>query len=261
MKHLITNNISGSARMPVKSGTLNHIQSAYIEVFYLLGLWLTDAGINWNKVHVLYGAELSLSGSTYTITDGLAYYQGHFYQVVWATFPSGSGVPVLVIDEQYETGPEYDPVTFTDSSTHNVHMKKYIKAQMGPSGGSGVANYIHDYTGLIRLCPPTTRVQNGLTWGTSQTMKFDRNYSLFYASASSTTMNLFFDLTNAAVGATTRMQVTFAAGTTLNVIPPLTGYVFYETGSLVGAGGSNKQIYATYYGFNGSFHEIGIKVY
>ena len=76
MKKIKTTDITTTAAMPVKQGTLDHLQSAYQEILAVLYL-----GINQNLLGVVFGCRLTQSGSNWSITAGVVYngFTGEIY--------------------------------------------------------------------------------------------------------------------------------------------------------------------------------------
>lgn len=141
MKKLKVSDITTGIGMPIKSGTLEHIQAAYQEALTAvarLGLTSYDGS---STVYILWGCDNTGSGSTYTISEGAVYYNGEIYLVPAASFTaSGSNVAVGNVVTSYYTGTQADPVTFTDSTARYVHEIRRMVITAGASG-SGVADF------------------------------------------------------------------------------------------------------------------------
>jgi hypothetical protein len=138
MRKIDVSHIGSSVGMPVKSGTLVHLQLAYQEALNALAQSQIGSNYDSSKVYILYGCVNSGSGSTFTISAGAVFYNGEVYLVDAVSF-TASGTAVGTIGTTY-FGTNADPVTFTDSSTANVHqIRKMVIADA--TSGSGVADY------------------------------------------------------------------------------------------------------------------------
>lgn len=151
MKTIDTEYIETTVGMPIKSGTLNHLQQAYQEALFALAR--TQIGnYNANTVYVLYGC---IEGSTTvspgngaqiimeTISEGAVYYNGDIYISPYAQFvPIGQvgDTTVAKINTSNFNDPTADPVIFTNGVGHNVHKIETFTYGIAPSG-SGVANF------------------------------------------------------------------------------------------------------------------------
>lgn len=141
MKRLITTAISGSVGMPLKSGLLDHIQSAYFEAIAEVGKCLIGFTYDTTKVYILSGLVNSGTFPNYNITSGAVFFNGEVYLVPAASFTiTNPNVAVGVITTSYFAGVNADPVQFTDGNPRNVCEIRRIIIQPGLSG-SGSANF------------------------------------------------------------------------------------------------------------------------
>lgn len=141
MRNLKLTDITTSIGMPLKAGSLEHIQLAYKEAIEYLTKSNIGAYYDNTKMYIIHGCVNSGSGANYVISAGAIFYQGEIYLVDAATFSTtGGNVPVCTITTTYYTGTEADQVIFTDSVGRNVHEIKKIVIASGASG-SGTANY------------------------------------------------------------------------------------------------------------------------
>lgn len=141
MRNLKLTDITTGVGMPLKSGSLTHVQLAYKEAFENLTKSVIGNCYDNTKGYVIYGCVNTGSGSSYNISAGAIFYQGEIYLVDATTFTtSGSNVPVCTITTTYYTGTEADQVEFTDSVLRNVHEIRKIVIASGASG-SGTVNY------------------------------------------------------------------------------------------------------------------------
>lgn len=152
MKQLITSDITTAIALPIKKGTLDHLQSAYTEICASVAKAIIEAfGTQYSSgnYYILYGCENSGTGSNYIISEGAIFYNGYVYLVDAATFTvAGGETAVGSIDSSFYTADEADPVTFTDGVQRNVHqISKIIFA----SGTSGVGTPA--FSDMIRVSP------------------------------------------------------------------------------------------------------------
>lgn len=143
MKVLSVAPISSTAFMPIKSGTLQFLQDSYNDQIFAL---LSSSGIYWsqNQPYILSGVQFTVSpggAGAFSYTGGYVYYAGEIFQVVASSGTQISGhVIVSNIDTtQYLT--DADPVTFSDTSTHNVHNIRTISFSDSSSAGAGQSLY------------------------------------------------------------------------------------------------------------------------
>jgi hypothetical protein len=151
MKRIITTGITTAVGMPIKSGTIEHLQAAYQEA--LTALARTNIlSYDASKIYVLYGCENSGSGANYVISAGAVFYNGEVYLVPAATFStSGGSVAIGTITTTYFTATNADPVEFTDAILRSVHEIKTIVISSGTSGSgtADLSNFIYTNGGRI----------------------------------------------------------------------------------------------------------------
>jgi hypothetical protein len=150
MRKLDTSAVTTTVGLPLKAGSLVHLQLAYQEAISALGQALAGSAYNPGKVYVLSGCVNSGSGNNYNISAGSIFYNGEVYLVDAASFTiSGANVAVGVVPNPptVTTGLTYfsdviaDPVQFTDGVNRNVHQIRKCVIQPGLSG-SGAANFL-----------------------------------------------------------------------------------------------------------------------
>jgi hypothetical protein len=130
MKKIKTTDITTSAAMPVKQGTLDHLQSAYQEI--LASLYL---GVNQSILGVVWGCRLTQSGSNWSITAGAVYYFGEIYLCDAAAGVLGVGETIRGnITTTNLTAANADPVEFSNGLTYSVHEIQKIVWSSGTSG-------------------------------------------------------------------------------------------------------------------------------
>jgi hypothetical protein len=153
MKKLTLSNITTSAAAKIKSGTFQHVMDSYEEGFESVINSLIGESLDTSKYYILSGCVNSGSGNNYIISAGVVYHagSGDFYIVPSATVTrTGSNVIALVITSAYRTGTNFDPVTFTDGSTHNMHRDDTaIWTDTATLGAN-------DFVNMIRLVGSTT---------------------------------------------------------------------------------------------------------
>lgn len=140
MRNLNTSAVTSSNGLPVKAGSLVHLQLAYKEAMDALAKSIV---INYapNTLYRLFGCINSGTTTDYNISAGAVYYNGEIYLVDAAVFSvSGANVAVATIVTTYFTDPTADPVTFTDGVARSVHeIKKVVIA--GGLSGSGISDF------------------------------------------------------------------------------------------------------------------------
>ena len=166
MKIVKTSDISTAIGMPVKSGTIDHIQSAYKEVIDALCKNLRFRQDTTAPVR-LWGLEKTLTAATggtdFDLTQGAIYFGGEVYLVdaVTGFYPTGQTIVANVVTT-YFSGTNADPVTFTDSVARNVHEIRKITF-VGGAANSGIFDIgamilddwqIDEQTGLVITNPP-----------------------------------------------------------------------------------------------------------
>lgn len=141
MRKLDVSAITAAIGLPVKSGTLSHVQLAYQEALGEIVKAITGYGYDPTKVYVLNGCVNSGSGSNYVISAGSVFFNGEVFLVDATSFTiSGPNVAVGIKTLTYFTATNADPVQFTDGATRTIHQIWKIVPQAGLSG-SGAADY------------------------------------------------------------------------------------------------------------------------
>jgi len=136
MRILDLKDVTDSAQMPLKSGTLQFLQDANHEAFSSIVIGLIGAGYNPGSVYLLNGCLNVGSGVNYSFGAGAAFYNGEVYQVDPAYFTTiANQVPIFTIQiSQYLASA--DPVTFTDHTVRNIHNIRKIVISAGESQSS-----------------------------------------------------------------------------------------------------------------------------
>lgn len=147
MKILDNSDITNTAQLPIKKGTIAFLQDSHKET--VISLFKAMVGSTYYVLtpYVLFGLEDSGSGLSHNISGGAIVILGEIFQVDAVAFTSAPGeVPYLnFIVDQYTT--DADPVTFTDLSVHDVHnIRKYeiVSATSGDIAFSTLVRPVFD---------------------------------------------------------------------------------------------------------------------
>ena len=140
MKTLLTSNITATAEMPIKQGTLNFLQTAHKETNDVLATALIGKAYNSISQWAVKGVKNVGVYPAFDISAGWIMYNGTMYQVDATAFNAGVNTAVASIVTTYQTAANADPVEFTDGNPHNVHEIKKIAFTAGVSG-SGLFDY------------------------------------------------------------------------------------------------------------------------
>lgn len=145
MKILSNTNITNTAQLPIKKGTIKFLQDAHKETVISLVKAMVGSSYNNYTPYVLFGCVDSGSGLSHNISEGAIVILDEIYQIDAVAFTSASGeVPILnFLVQQYTT--DADPVTFTDLSVHNVHNIRKYEIVSGASGSGAF-----DFSTLVR---------------------------------------------------------------------------------------------------------------
>jgi len=139
----------GNSPIFANTGDINYIDEQITELSDIIGQTLADG----QPLVRINGAQWSTnilgSGDTeYTVTDGWIWADGELFTVVatTVTVPSGStNIPLWTIAETYPTGSGHDVNIGGTINTFNVRIIRELVPVVGPSGGSGVGDYVCDY--------------------------------------------------------------------------------------------------------------------
>lgn len=139
MKKIDLSNISTNLGMPIKSGVLSHLQSAYQEVIDAIVKGNIGGVYDATKFYVLYGCVNSTIAPIYTVSAGAIFFNGEIYLVDAFTF-TASDTAVGTITTSFFSGANADPITFTDSVARNVlQIRKIVFADA--TSGSGDVDF------------------------------------------------------------------------------------------------------------------------
>jgi hypothetical protein len=136
MKKINTTPITTGSAMPFKSGSLQHLQSAYQEPLIDIVQTFearndTEGFPNYTTPVIMYGCRRTGLG----VSQGVVAYGTELYRAQAVNITLGFGqVVVGTITTTYFTATNADPVTFSDSTNNNVHEIREIVWSAGTSG-------------------------------------------------------------------------------------------------------------------------------
>jgi hypothetical protein len=152
MKYLALNSVNSTRSMPLKNGSLLHIQDAYKDTFREVMKCVVGSDYDSSKAYILSGCINSGTGSNFVISAGYIFYGSEVHRVPASSFTASSGqTAVANFGSTNVNGTNYDPVQFTDGSSINVHYENIITIASGVSG-SGIS----DFANLLRINEPQT---------------------------------------------------------------------------------------------------------
>jgi hypothetical protein len=174
MKNLLTNSISTTVGFPVKSGTLDFLQTASSEMLNALGRSIIGRDYSTSIPYALYGCNNTGSGSSYVIQEGAILWGGVLYLVPAVSFTlTGGNAVYVVISQSYVISSIADPVTFTDGVSRNVHsdtkMSVYQNA-MPPSPTVGFT-----YTSIVEAVQSKNKLLSVTTNYSSSAIRYYKN--------------------------------------------------------------------------------------
>lgn len=145
MRILSNTDITNTAQLPIKKGTIKFLQDAHKETVISLVKAMVGSSYSNLTPYVLFGCVDSGSELSHNISEGAIVILDEIYQIDAVAFTSASGeVPILnFLVQQYTT--DADPVTFTDLSVHNVHNIRKYEIVSGASGSGAF-----DFSTLVR---------------------------------------------------------------------------------------------------------------
>lgn len=253
MRKLSVSNITDTVAMPIKSGTLEHLQLAYQEAIAAVAQNLLGKSVDNTKCYILYGCKNTGTGQSYIISAGALYYNGEVFLVDGVSFTAGSGKVAVaqIVTSQYITNA--DPVLFTNGIEYNVHNIRKIAIVEGVTG-AGVCDFSNFLeTGYI------VKSETVANLGSAYTIKFDQERSIFFQAASSNNV-ISFDFTNAIPGAVVRAKFTMSTQT-FSIAAQSGVDVVLEGLSLTSAGSNTNVVYFFYAGKNAAGnHEVAVNL-
>jgi hypothetical protein len=142
MKKIKTSDIIVGSAMPLKSGSLDHLQSAYGELLFGLAqsqlFQRTGVVAGYVTPQALYGCGYGVLGTIWTIESGLIAFGSELFiaPTVGGINLSVGEVVVGTITTTYLTAANADPVVFSDATSNNVHEIRQIVWSAGVSGSA-----------------------------------------------------------------------------------------------------------------------------
>lgn len=124
MKSIVTTDITASAAAKIKKGTLDHINAMASEGPVQLAISLIGADYDNTKAYILYGCEDSNASATvFDMSAGLVLWAGELLYTPAQSITVSAGQTIRFYPTpSYTTSAAADPVTFTDGTTHNIHL-------------------------------------------------------------------------------------------------------------------------------------------
>lgn len=243
MRKLITTDITDNGQLPIKRGTLDHLQLAYQEALSAIANNLLGAKSDAATAYILFGCVNTGSGLNYVISAGAIFYQGEVFLVDATSFTASAGqVAVASLSTTYFTT-YADPVDFTDGTQKNVHSVRKITFASGASGSG-----LFDFTAM-RNTAIALNTQTISTLPASYTVTFEQDKALFFASAT-VDCTITFDFTNAVPGAVIRMKWAFGSGRALTINQPSGSTIIKDSGNLSAVASATNLLYIVYLGKN-----------
>ena len=124
-----------------KEGTLQFLQDAHKETVANTMIALIGNSYNPSTIYVMWGCVNSGSGSNFVISAGAIFFNGEVYSVAATSFSTTTGQTAIcnLSVSQYTTNA--DPVTYSDSTTGNIHNIRQIAIVAGTSGTGTIGDY------------------------------------------------------------------------------------------------------------------------
>lgn len=241
MRKLSVSNITDTVAMPVKGGTLLHLQLAYQEALTAIANNVIGRSSNPSTGYILYGLVNSGSTGSMNVSAGAIYYNGEVFLVDAFTLTVADTAVANIVTTSYTTNA--DPVLFTDGVARNVHEIRKIVFSDGVSGSG-----IFDFDDML-TSPLILRKDVQASLPASYTVDFQQSKAVFFQAASVNT-TITFDFTNAVPGATVRLKWTYGASRTLTINQPSGSEVIRDSGNLAAVASANNLLYIIYLGLN-----------
>lgn len=207
---------------------------------------LLGANYDNTKTYILKGCDVSSDGTTTTVTPGYIFginkVWGNLVARTYAYFHPGSSFPDptgsdVVVCTTTVTYPAGDPITFTDSSTHNVHMIINVTFSAGASGSGDV-----DYSDLLHLT--LQEEQRGAINGATVDLKKSLNIEYSTGTVLATTINI--DETSPIIGAEVSIVTLTNAGDVITTVMSAGGTLLVATGLASQTAASSGFFYIKY---------------
>ena len=245
MRKINTSNVNNTVGMPIKSGSIDHLQLAYQEALTALANSIIGRLPDTSNCYVLYGCVNTGSGLNFIISAGAIYYNSEIYLVDAITFTAASGQTAVLNFSTTYYSTNADPVTFTDGVARNVHQIRSI-AIAAATSGSGISDFANILQTPLAL---VNDQQSALP--SSYTVYFKQDKAVFFATAPNSA-TITFDFTNAVPGTVVRLKWTYGSGKTLSISAPTGCTVIKDSGNLSAVASANNLLYCIYLGVNES---------
>ena len=247
MKKLNTSPITNTTAMPVKAGTLQHLQLAYQEAINALARNAVGRATDDTRAYILFGCVNSGTTGAMNVSAGAIFFAGEVFLVDAFTLNVTLAAIASISTTYYSI--EADPVTFTDGVARNVHEVRKITFSNGTSGTG-----LFDFGNMLPTPDVLFNDQQGVL-PASYTVKFDRDRAVFFT-ASGTNLTVNFDFTNAVPGTVVRLKFSLGAGA-LTMNQPAGCTLVKDSGTIASATNANNLLYIMYCGLNSSSnHEV-----
>lgn len=251
MRKVDVSSVNSTTGMPVKSGTIDHLQLAYQEVLTSIAKNLIGRDNDTTRAYILFGLVNSGSTGSMNVSAGAVYFNGEVFLVDAFTLTVAQTAVASIATTYYSTNA--DPVTFTDGVQRNVHQIRKITFSDAASGSG-----LFDFGDMVNTRLPLKNVQTA-TMPASVTVSFEQDKAIFYAAASVDT-DFTFDFTNAVPGTVVRVKWTYGSGRAITVTAPSGSTVVKDSGNLTVASATNI-IYFLYAGLNAAGnHEVSYSI-
>lgn len=122
MFRINTSGITSTSAMPLKKGTIDHLQNSILSGDVSLIRSQIGASYLATNIYVIHGLDRTVSGSVHTFTDGAVLYNNQLYAILGSsiTLTSGNYINLNLVNS-YLTISGYDPTQFSDGAFKNIH--------------------------------------------------------------------------------------------------------------------------------------------
>lgn len=262
--------ILSTAEAPFKTGTMDFITEAIRNndehiIHGLVNLLTKNSNFIFGgstyittTPYALWGCVVN-SGSTCEIGEGAIIFNGElFYVPASSTLSAPStGCSMSISTSQYTVNA--DPVTLSDTSTHNLHDIRTLTASLGTSGLFTLDQVSH----MINTPNIIQYFDAGFaSWGSPEEVDFSYSYSQSFSSTFNTVNTMTFNFTGAVPGVSARLQATFTgAGTATLAFSKPSGCDVYVIGDNTNlTTGGAYIIYVTYVGLINSRNVVEVEI-
>jgi hypothetical protein len=277
MKKVKFTDISSTSAMPFKSGTLAHLQAAHQETTSLSLIGMQAASPVAAFGTILYGANVTYSGSNWSVTAGAIYINSEIFVTDAASgILTGTDVIIGTITTTNITAANYDPALFSDGTSNNVHEDRKVVWSSGPSGSGSVTYSLietfrlgrkQDFaygSSLLTAAAGTFTIASGTDWNVKYTVLMGAmimiNFNIKNASNSASTPYLAIQMpfksyedydgvgTYTTTGSTGAMRILIQANDNLMYLypQPLINWPINTGGTLAVRGQVMLSVIATY---------------